>query len=165
MPVESLNFRWRKKSSLRYSNAQRKDLRRSTRANEFSVWGLTALPHVPPLPIPKEGVVLKEYIIVIIHALHRFSTLRLKQNWIVCHVPLFSIPSGTEWQQGDNRDKDLVTMMQIDCQVMDTKFVNIKKSSIPVPSSDSPYFSTPASVSVPQDYSAPAGNTFVKPAK
>lgn len=86
-------------------------------------------------------------------------------NKIVCHVPLFSIPSGTEWQQGDNRDKDLVTMMQIDCQVMDTKFVNIKKSSIPVPSSDSPYFSTPASVSVPQDYSAPAGNTFVKPAK
>lgn len=86
-------------------------------------------------------------------------------NKIVCHVPLFSIPSGTEWQQGDSRDKDLVTMMQIDCQVMDTKFVNIKKSSIPVPSSDSPYFSTPASVSVPQDYSAPAGNTFVKPAK
>lgn len=86
-------------------------------------------------------------------------------NKIVCHVPLFSILSGTEWQQGDNRDKDLVTMMQIDCQVMDTKFVNIKKSSIPVPSSDSPYFSTPASVSVPQDYSAPAGNTFVKPAK
>lgn len=72
---------------------------------------------------------------------------------------------GTEWQQGAGKKSDLVTMMQIDCQVMDTKFVNIKKSSIPVPHSGSPYFSTSAPVPAPQDYSAPSGNTFVKPAK
>lgn len=87
------------------------------------------------------------------------------KNIVLSSLFVFRPILGTEWQQGTNRDKDLVTMMQIDCQVMDTKFVNIKKSSIPVPSSGSPYFSTPAPVSVPQDYSAPAGNTFVKPAK
>jgi len=70
----------------------------------------------------------------------------------------FIIILGTEWQQGDSRNTDVVTMMQIDCQVMDTKVVNIKKSSIPVPHSDSPYFSTPS-------FSVPNGNTFVKPAK
>ncbi|XP_020618078.1 cyclic AMP-dependent transcription factor ATF-6 alpha-like [Orbicella faveolata] len=88
------------------------------------------------------------------------ATQRPKMSFMI-----MAPPNRTEWQQDDNRDKDLVTMMQIDCQVMDTKFVTIKKSSIPVPSTDSPHFSTPASVSVPQDYSAPAGNTFVKPAK
>ncbi|XP_078357716.1 cyclic AMP-dependent transcription factor ATF-6 alpha-like isoform X2 [Oculina patagonica] len=88
------------------------------------------------------------------------ATQRPKMSFMI-----MAPPNRTEWQQGTNRDKDLVTMMQIDCQVMDTKFVNIKKSSIPVPSSDSPYFSTSVPVSVPQDYSAPAGNTFVKPAK
>ena len=163
MPVEGLNFRWRKKSSLRYSNAQRKDLRRSTRANEFPVWALLRYPTSPlPRSLRKASCSKNTWFLL---SMQYIDTQLYASNKIVCHVPLFSILSGTEWQQGDNRDKDLVTMMQIDCQVMDTKFVNIKKSSIPVPSSDSPYFSTPASVSVPQDYSAPAGNTFVKPAK
>ena len=72
---------------------------------------------------------------------------------------------GTEWQRNNARKTDLVTMMQIDCQVMDTKFINIKKSSIPMPHPDSSSFGTSTPVSVPRDFSAPSGNTFVKPTK
>ena len=72
---------------------------------------------------------------------------------------------GTEWQHNNARKTDLVTMMQIDCQVMDTKFINIKKSSIPMPHPDGSSFGTSTPVSVPHDFSAPSGNTFVKPAK
>jgi len=81
------------------------------------------------------------------------ATQRPKMSFMI-----MAPPNKTEWQQGDSRNTDVVTMMQIDCQVMDTKVVNIKKSSIPVPHSDSPYFSTPS-------FSVPNGNTFVKPAK
>ena len=65
---------------------------------------------------------------------------------------------GTEWHQDDSSNTDMITMMQIDCQVMDTKLVNIKRSSIPVQHSDTPYFSKTS-------FTAPNGNTFVKPAK
>ena len=65
---------------------------------------------------------------------------------------------GTEWQQGHSANTDEISMMQIDCQVMDTKIVNIKRSSIPVQHSDSSHFGTP-SVTVPN------GNAYVKPAK
>ena len=65
---------------------------------------------------------------------------------------------GTEWQQGHSANTDEISMMQIDCQVMDTKIINIKRSSIPVQHSDSSHFGTP-SVTVPN------GNAYVKPAK
>ncbi|KAJ7337261.1 Cyclic AMP-dependent transcription factor ATF-6 beta [Desmophyllum pertusum] len=99
---------------------------------------------------------------LVIPATEYNGTQRPKMSFMI-----MAPPNRTEWQQGDStkRNPDLVTMMQIDCQVMDTKIVYIKKSSIPMPHSDSPYFSTPAPVSAPQDYSAPAGNTLIKPAK
>lgn len=81
------------------------------------------------------------------------ATQRPKMSFMI-----MAPPNRTEWQQGDSRNTDMVSMMQIDCQVMDTKIVNIKRSSIPVPHSDSPHSSTPT---VP----LPNGNAFVKPAK
>ncbi|RMX39219.1 hypothetical protein pdam_00016189 [Pocillopora damicornis] len=88
------------------------------------------------------------------------TTQRPKMSFMI-----MAPPNRTEWQHNNARKTDLVTMMQIDCQVMDTKFINIKKSSIPMPHPDSSSFGTSTPVSVPHDFSAPSGNTFVKPAK
>ncbi|PFX27867.1 cyclic AMP-dependent transcription factor ATF-6 beta-like isoform X1 [Stylophora pistillata] len=88
------------------------------------------------------------------------ATQRPKMSFMI-----MAPPNRTEWQRNNARKTDLVTMMQIDCQVMDTKFINIKKSSIPMPHPDSSSFGTSTPVSVPRDFSAPSGNTFVKPAK
>ncbi|CAH3138334.1 unnamed protein product [Pocillopora meandrina] len=88
------------------------------------------------------------------------ATQRPKMSFMI-----MAPPNRTEWQHNNARKTDLVTMMQIDCQVMDTKFINIKKSSIPMPHPDSSSFGTSTPVSVPHDFSAPSGNTFVKPAK
>lgn len=81
------------------------------------------------------------------------STQRPKMSFMI-----MAAPNRTEWQHDGRRKTDTVTMMQIDCQVMDTKLVNIKRSSIPSQQSDSPYFSKAS-------FTAPNANTFVKPAK
>lgn len=81
------------------------------------------------------------------------ATQRPKMSFMI-----MAPPNRTEWQQGHSVNTDEISMMQIDCQVMDTKIVNIKRSSIPVQHSDSSHFGTP-SVTVPN------GNAYVKPAK
>lgn len=81
------------------------------------------------------------------------ATQRPKMSFMI-----MAPPNRTEWQQGHSANTDEISMMQIDCQVMDTKIVNIKRSSIPVQHSDSSHFGTP-SVTVPN------GNAYVKPAK
>lgn len=81
------------------------------------------------------------------------ATQRPKMSFMI-----MAAPNRTEWHQDDSSNTDMITMMQIDCQVMDTKLVNIKRSSIPVQHSDTPYFSKTS-------FTAPNGNTFVKPAK
>ena len=53
-------------------------------------------------------------------------------------------------------------MMQIDCQVVDTKFVNVRKSSIPVPYGESSFFYSSESMPVtsPTEYNSQNTQSF-----